>query len=308
MDLKITTGKNLLTIPTLVEIAALWNRNAVGRHGFYPWDADLLQRALVTCQEAALILEARDTSGLLGFALLSWMQEANYTPGAALEAILVDQDFRGRGVGTLILQKALSLVDKLAGNSRLVDALGAWPYGFALTTLADGSERSGVFASEDGLLRLFQRHNFQLARKSLVMRTPAGDRGAELPLGFTVKQELRRDSTWLDRVFRNRELWNHNLLDPRGVVLSNAIYGFMPGETAREGKNLFSLFGVNTPEYAKRQGYAILNLRLLLGEIARIGGDLLEIHVYADNQPALGLYRRLGFQPVAETIAMVLVR
>ena len=83
----------------LAEIAALWNRNAPGRHAFFPWSGKLLARAFSTCgMDAGRLLEAREGSALVGFAHATWMREYGYPPGGAVEALLVDRDARGRGV------------------------------------------------------------------------------------------------------------------------------------------------------------------------------------------------------------------
>jgi predicted GNAT family acetyltransferase len=105
-------------------------------------------------------------------------------------------------------------------------------------------------------------------------------------------------------VFRGRELWDHELVRSDGHLLSRAIFGFMEGESRHEGQAIFSIFGVNTPLDQQGRGFAGVNLSHLLAHVRGLGGETAELHVYADNQPALAVYRRLGFQPVAETMMM----
>ncbi len=97
---------------------------------------------------------------------------------------------------------------------------------------------------------------------------------------------------------------DHALVRQDGRILSRAIFGFMEGESRQEGRAVFSLFGVNTPFDLQRCGYAGMNLSNLMAYVKKLGGDVLELHVYADNPPALRLYESLGFRPLAETMMM----
>lgn len=293
----------------LGEIAALWNRNAADRHGFFPWSGELLHQAFRACGmvDNSRLVEARVDGALVGFAHATWMREYGYPPGGSIEAVMVDRQWRKRGVGTALVDTALNLLDLAAPGLELVDALGAWPYGALYTCLADGSERSGVFSTQPDLYALFEKAGFKPARKSLVMRAEARAATRPMSLLMRVRTRQRTEDTWLDRAFRARELWDHNLIDWKGNLLSRAIYGFMPGESAQEGENIYSLFGVNTPEIFRGSGFAGLNIDHLLGHVASLGGDQVELHVYADNEPALALYRRAGFREVAETVMMLRV-
>ena len=290
----------------LDEIAGLWNRNAGSRHAFFPSTGALLRREWLAggMVSTSRLLEARLDGRLVGFAHFSWMREHGYPHAGVVEAILVDAEFRGKGVGTTLLARGIEALRGIEPGLAFVDALGAWPCGFLYTCLADGSERSGVFSGEPALASLFFRAGFREARRSLVMRAPAVASGRVPPPGIGVRVSRRGSDTWLDRVFRARECWDHDLADRRGDVLSRAIYGHMPGESLAEGRTLFSLFGVNTPTHCRRRGWAEHNIGLLLGHVAGLGCDCVELHVYTDNVPALALYRRTGFTEIADTAMM----
>lgn len=291
----------------LDELARLWNANAVGRHSFLPWTGELLASRLKNQNgPVGALLEARSGDGMLvGFAHVNQVREDGYPWAGVVENIMVDASFRNHGIGGGLLAAGLAKISRFRPRPDFVDALGAWPFGYAFNTLADGSERSGVFLSDAPLYRLFRRAGFHSVRKSLVMRAELhAAAGRELPraTGFYIAK--RTENTWLDRVFRGRELWDHEMARSDGRVLSRSIFGFMEGESRQEGRAIFSLFGVNTPRDMQRKGYAGINLSHLMMHVRELGGEALELHVYADNEPALALYRGLGFKQVAETMMM----
>lgn len=291
------------------EIARLWNANAVGRHAFYPWSGELLADILTDSSgnPVGKLAVARGNAGeLAGFLHFDEIREDGYPHAGVIEMLIVDSAYRRQGIGQALLDAAVTRLKSLRlMRPAFIDALGAWPYGYGFNTLADGSERSGVFLTEPALYRLFRRAGFEPVRQSKVMRVEidrANIRPAPLGCGFYINRRTER--SWLDRVFRGRELWDHDLVQPDGRILSRAIFGFMQGESRREGKMIFSLFGVNTPRDQQGRGYASANLSHMLSYIQSLGGEVVELHVYADNSPALALYEGLGFQPIAETVMM----
>ncbi len=293
---------------SLGEIADLWNRNAQSRHAFFPWTGELLARRLAEKGTPyGVILEAREDDVLAGFAHMAVVDESGYPRAGTIEAILVDERYRNRGLGTALLAGAMASFRNAPMRPEFIDALGAWPFGYAFNVLADGSERSGVFVRDEPLYRLFRRAGFEPARKSFVMRADvAGPKAAPRPLPGRARFYIARRSerTWLDRVFRGRELWDHDLVQDDGRLLSRAIFGLMEGESRREGTIIFSVFGVNTPSDMRGKGYATVNVSHMMHHLSGLGADKVELHVYGDNQPALNLYRALGFEPEAETMMM----
>lgn len=291
----------------LDEVARLWNANAAGRHAFFPWTGEMLARQLVERGEfIGTLLAARNgDGGLLGFAHVSQVRENGSPWAGVVENIMVDACHRRQGMGDALLSAALGVIATFRPRPDFVDALGAWPFGYAFNTLADGSERSGVFLSDPALYRLFRRAGFHPARKSLVMRAElATIAGRPIPRGGGFYIGRRTENTWLDRVFRGRELWDHDMTLSDGRLLSRSIFGYMKNESRQEGRAIFSLFGVNTPRDVQGKGYAGVNLSHMMMHVRDLGGEAMELHVYADNEPALRLYGGLGFKPVAETMMM----
>lgn len=288
-------------------VARLWNNNAVGRHAFFPWTGELLARQLGDGSRLfGRLLEARTEEGeLAGVTHVTQVYEDGYPPAGVVELLLVDCGFRKQGAGSALLAAAVNTLAASRIRPGFIDAMGAWPFGYAYNTLADGSERSGVFLREESLYRLFHRADFQPVKKSIVMRADLpGSTVRALPPGNGFYIAPRRENSWLDRVFRGRELWDHDMVQADGRLLSRAIFGFMENESRNEGRGVFSLFGVNTPRDQQQKGYAGVNLSHLMAHIAKLGGEALELHVYADNEPALRLYTGLGFKAVAESMMM----
>ncbi len=307
MDFSLDEWKRDFSPAALSEIADLWNANASDRHAFFPWTGELLARMIAADGRCiGRLLSARAPSGeLAGWIHLTMLAEEGYPRAGDVEMILVDRRFRNRGIGTALLRAGVALLEQQSPRPEFIDALGAWPFGYAYNALADGSERSGVFLHEAGLCRLFRRAGFEPARKSLVMRAPVSVLDARSrPRGAEFHIAPRRENTWLDRVFRGRSLWDHDMALADGSLLSRAIFGLMEGESRREGRAIFSLFGVNTPHDVRNRGYAGINISHLMAHVADLGGDLMELHVYADNAPALALYRGLGFREIAETMML----
>ncbi len=293
----------------LSSVARLWNGNAAGRHAFFPWTAERLSELLVPDGHPAGTFFTAHAEGeggeCVGFAHASQVREDGYPCAGVVEILLVDARHRRRGVGTELMRLALEKIASCVPAPPFADALGAWPCGYGFTTLADGSERSGVFLKEAEAYRLFRKFGFEPVRKSIVMRRSlhgAAARGAPRGAGFHIGK--RSERTWLDRVFRGRELWDHELVRPDRRVLSRAIFGFMESESHHEGQAIFSLFGVNTAFDLQGRGYAGVNISNLMEYVRGLGGDVMELHVYADNTPAVRLYDGLGFSPVGETMMM----
>ena len=292
---------------TLAAIASVWNNNAVGRHAFYNWTEERLRELLTANgKPVGTLITAHAAGGdCVGFIHTNHVREDGYPFAGVVENVMVDACHRRKGVGTELLRRGLDLIQSSRSEPAFVDALGAWPFGYAFNTLADGSERSGVFLNEPDVYKLFRKAGFEPVRKSIVMRASLhGVQARAVPPGAGFYVGKRTENTWLDRVFRGRELWDYDMVRQDRRIFSRAIFGLMEGESHQEGKAVFSLFGVNTPRDFQGKGYAGMNLSNMMAYVRNLGGDVMELHVYADNTPALRLYSSLGFAPVAETMMM----
>lgn len=90
----------------------------------------------------------------------------------------------------------------------------------------------------------------------------------------------------------------HSPVPYRGHVLRRRADGSVIacGQTAREG-SMVGLYDVFTHPEARNQGLAALLCERLLSLSAADGADIGYLQVDAANEPALAVYRRLGFQP-----------
>lgn len=286
-------------------VVALWNRAAAGAYGFFPLDERLFRRRIVQAArfDPARLLLAWEGTRLRGFLHCDVVREPYYEPAGVIEAVGVDPEMRGRGIGGALLDRALETL--AATRPAVVDGGGAFPYCPFYATLVDGSERSGPRRDDEAFCRLFRSRGFVDHRESVVMENlldalPEPDPGLA---GARLTRERRgRRHSWLDFVFRGWTLWSYALADERGRSLSRAITGRMEGMSDRTGTERWALFGVNTPESLRGRGYATETLRRVLATLRGQGVRAVELHVYSDNEPALRLYRTLGFRELHRTV------
>jgi ribosomal protein S18 acetylase RimI-like enzyme len=287
-------------------LADLWNRSYVGAHGFFPLNGNVFEQAIWGNprfrEENLLLLEVSGVPA--GFVHCDYLTGFNFPATGVVEALAVAPEFRRKGLGRTLLEAAVARLKRQ--GARVLDFGGSWPYTPFYSTLIDGSERSGIFANNLAALALCEKFGFRPEEKSFVMRlNPALVTKFTLPPGCYIsrKERINRDS-WLDFAFRRWRLFDHTLLNDRGEVLSRAIYTRMDGVSNLHGKELRAVFSVNTPERFRRQGWALLNLGIMINIMITEGVDELELHVYTDNTPAVNLYKSLGFQEIAQTTAM----
>ncbi|MBN2713935.1 MAG: GNAT family N-acetyltransferase [Planctomycetes bacterium] len=287
--------------------AALWNSTAFATHGFFPISEDIFKASIVKqvrFREDRLLL-ALDEDKPIGFVHFDIIDEPYYPLAGVIEAIGVVPEYRNCGVGSKLIELALKGIE--AYKTDFVEGYGAWPFTPFYSTFIDGSERSGVFLANSPLLALFKKYGFGEARKSYVMQLKIEGTVNALPLPFGYKVEeypRQKNSTWLDYVFREWKLINHVVTDHKGEILTRAIYGRMDGYSNYSGRECYALFGVNTPDSNRRKGLAYANLSNTIQRISELGGEEVELHVYADNMPAVGLYSKLGFKIVDTTVSM----
>ena len=313
------------SLPALTE---LWNASAANCHGFHPLAPEDFRRHFHEFPNftPGRLLLAHAGGELVGMVHYDVVDMRPYYPRAGVvSAIMVRPGARGRGFGRALLNEALARLKK--SGETLIDALGAWPYSSFYVGLIDGSERAGVDCADPVALGLFAKAGFRRGRESLIMRAPmapipgaASMAGAGAAPGAALGKEMglpprlagtravcrsrEGETTWLDVCFRRWRAYDHALVDEEGRELAQAIYARMDGYSEHCGRELYSVYGVNTPERWRRQGFAARNLRLMQARLASLGGQEMEVHVYADNLPAVRLYESVGFKPIGRAVIM----
>lgn len=290
----------------LAGIVELYNAALNEVYGFFPLTAKRFARRVLRSPhfQPELFLLAFAGKRCVGMLHAAALREPCHETGGTVELIAVHPAFRGNGIGTALLEEGLRRL-RTTGMPQC-DGGGAFPFSPFYSTLLDGSERSGLALDNAPALALFERQGFQRGRISTVMRATLADRPEPAPPGHALQRVSRKpEGTWLDHVFRGWSLTDSRLVEAgTGTVRTRAIYAPMPDLSAREGQRLYALFGVHTPRAFRGQGWATRHFQALLPHLRRCGADAVELHVYADNAPAVRLYRRAGFAPCTQTVIL----
>lgn len=292
-------------------VVALYNLALAGRHGYFPLCAERFASRILASPWfiSELFLLALADGKVVGMIHGADLRDPCYEEGGVIELLVIHPAYRNQGIEEWLLD---SLLKRLWDRKIwLLDAGGTFPFTPFYTTLIDGSERSGFFRSDQELIALFMSRGFTERHTSLVMRADLFARhDQEEAPPEAVPCHLRLiprtlEETWLDHVFRDWPLEDSHLVETAtGRVLSRAIVSPMEDLSLQEGHVLYAVFGVNTPPPLRGKGYARHHFRLLQNELCDRGVDLMELHVFADNTPAVHLYRQSGFVEIARTVTL----
>jgi ribosomal protein S18 acetylase RimI-like enzyme len=297
----------------LVEVVNLYNLTMIGVHGFHPVTLKEFGERVIKCRhfKPELFLIAQLGDEIIGMCHAVTARESGSPEGGAIEMVAVHPRHQGRGVGTSLVRDAAKALRK--ENIYTIDGGGTFPFSPCYSTLLDGSERSGPELTNRSFIKILEKCGFKKGRTSLVMRADLSQELPELDGRFAEMFETSHyavsaregKDTWLDYVFRGWDLFDSSLSGAADNELSSrAIFGLMPELSRFEKKNIYAVFGVNTPEKKRGQGWATLHFRELRKYLKSLGADVLELHVYEDNEPAVKLYRTSGFEEIGNTVAM----
>ncbi|GHS90876.1 hypothetical protein FACS1894139_05200 [Planctomycetales bacterium] len=285
----------------LSRVVALWNDAARECFGFFPLTEKIFHDHVLAAPffQPPRLLLAWEKEALVGMIHFDVVEVAPYPRAGVVAAIMTRSDRRRQGIGKTLLQTALA---PMRGEATYFAALGCWPYSSFYAGLIDGSERSGIDRRNAAAQNLFASAGFTRGRRSLIMRgalSPPDDK-VEIAADF-YREKYPEAGQWLDVATRHWTPSRQILLDAAGHGLSYATYARMDGYAEFCGKEIYAVYAVRTPAICRRRGYARRNLLALQRHLAALGGEMIEVHVYADNDAGIKLYQSLGFATVGES-------
>lgn len=285
-------------------IAQLWNESLFDTHGFFPITAEFFHQNVIEKSRfrPEFFLIASDGGKYVGMIHFDIVEEDPYEKAGVISMLLVHPSCRCEEYGEKLLKEAIHKLER--NGVKLIDAGGAWPYSPFYAGIIDGSERAGVAADNRAALWLFDKYNFIRDRESIIMQVDLKKHQITTEDPLVYYQSRQGQQTWLDRVFSSWTLYDHAMLADTGLLLSRAIHARMDGLSDFTGKEIHSIFGVSTPIALRGKGLATKNIVLLLSRLKESGADTAELHVYADNRPAINLYERCGFHEIGRTFSL----
>lgn len=299
----------------LTKVVNLYNVSMISVYGYHPVTIEQFEDRIVKSIKFKphLFLVAHIGDDIVGMCHGAVVREAGQGDAGVIEMVAVHPKHQSRGIGTSLVLETLKLLRK-EGVS-YVDGGGTYPFSPFYSTMLDGSERSGPEITNKSFLKILEKMGFKYGRRSLIMRAnlsaglpPLSDELQDILKASHYSVEARKaKNTWLDFVFRGWALNDSSLFDSSSrELLSRAIFGLMPGLSRFEKKNVYAVFGVNTPANKRCKGLATVHFRELRKYLKSIGGSFMELHCYEDNLPAIKLYEKSGFQEVGRTVSMQL--
>ncbi len=214
-----------------------------------------------------------------------------------------------------------SLADDLLGQgeaylrsrgAKVLYAGGVWPLNAFYLGLYGGSELPGVLQSDPVLAQACLRHGYrEIDRVHIVQR----DLSSFRPPISRQQRQLRREaevqecanpapSSWWDACTTGSLESVHYRLVRRGENKTLAEVSFWDIEplSISWGLRTAGMLRLQVPPEARRQGYATYLLSEAFQRLRKGGMVLIEAQTMQHNEPALALYKKLGFTPVDEGV------
>jgi ribosomal protein S18 acetylase RimI-like enzyme len=299
-------------VPALAEV---WRMQGAQRGLMQPMSANVLERYVLAKPyfDNLGLQVAVERENLLGFA------HAGFGPNEAESSLSTAQ-----GVTSLVMlrpdaDRAIA-AELLARSEEYLRGRGAttlcggasFPLAPFYYGLYGGSEPSGVLASDPRMQAIFLDAGYQPQHSSVVMRRDLAQFRPEVD---RQQMQIRRQNTfqvvsdpptstwWEACIFEpfDRTLC---LLAPRdgGAPAARVFFWNMETMVGALGVHAAGIADLEVPAERQRQGLA----RFLLGEALRHlhsqGVALAEVHVPLENEPALAVFRGLGFEEVDQAV------
>lgn len=291
-------------------LAELW-RNQTRRGLMQPMTMAALDRYVLskpTFDREGLIVAA-DGERLLGFA------HAGFGPsedGSSLSRadgvvslVMLHADADANVAGELLLRAEQYLLSR--GARRLFGG-GQYPLSPFYYGLYGGSEPSGVLDSDSVGQRIFADNGYAPHLRSQVLHR---ELGSFRPVVDRQQMQIRRQtnveiavdppaSSWWEAVMFEPFERTRCFIVPRdgGAPSASVQFWNMETMTATLGVQAVGIVGLEVNNPRRRQGLAKFLLGEALRQLHAHGVTLAEVHVAESNEPALNLFRSLGFNQV----------
>jgi GNAT superfamily N-acetyltransferase len=178
--------------------------------------------------------------------------------------------------------------------------------------LYGGSEPSGILDSDRPSQALFEAHGYQPASRSLVLHRELAQ---FRPVVDRQQMQIRRHntlqavidpptSTWWDACLYEPLDRTEFVLVPRGATAPAARVYFWNMETMAPawGVRAAGIVGLEVWGEQRRQGLATFLLGEAIRQMHAQGVALAEVQVAADNESAVALFQKLGFNEVDQAV------
>lgn len=258
------------------------------------------------------LIVAVDQERVIGFA------HAGFGPGddgnslsthrGVTSLVMVHADAEPSVAGQLLARAEQYLRDR--GAQTLLGG-GSYPLSPFYYGLYGGSELSGVLDSDTIGQRIFSDHGYQAQKRSIVLHRelasfrPAVDR-QQMQIRRHTNVETVVDpptTSWWEAVIFEPFERTRCFVVPRdgGHAVASVHFWNMETMSAALGVHAVGIVGLEVTDPKRRQGLAKYLLGESLRQLHAHGVALAEVHVAADNQPALALFNGLGFAQVDAT-------
>jgi GNAT superfamily N-acetyltransferase len=295
-------------------LADLW-RNQSGRRGLMqPMSMAVLDRYVLskpTFDRDGLIVAVTDER-IVGFAHAGFgpSEDDNSlsTRKGVTSLVMVHAEAGPEVAGELLARAEHYLRDR---GAQVLLGGGSYPLSPFYYGLYGGSELSGVLDSDTIGQRIFSDHGYHVEKRSLVLHR---ELASFRPVVDRQQMQIRRQTTvesvvdppsksWWEAVIFEPFERTKSFVVPRdgGHAVASVHFWNMETMSSALGVHAVGIVGLEVSDPKRRQGLAKFLLGESLRQLHAHGVSLAEVHVAADNQPALGLFAGLGFTQVDAT-------
>jgi ribosomal protein S18 acetylase RimI-like enzyme len=293
-------------------IAEIWNDACTGRGTYQLRGAGILERSVFSKPyfDPAGLIVAEDESVPVGFVHAGFGPSDDEvrvdTTRGVVCAIAVRCSHRRTGVGSALLQAAESyLADR---GTKTVHAGPRWPRCPFYFGVYGGSSMPGFLESDSALGPFLLRRGYRAGESTLVLQRrlekpfpPADVRFVAARRRFDVRllPQMSIGSWWQECVYGLLEPVEFRLEDKSsGMPAARALLWEMEGYSGRWGCPSAGILEAQVRTDVRRQALARFLLTQILRRLQEEYFGIAEVQVPEQNEPALALFRSMGFEQV----------